>query len=113
MIQSCIVPNSVGRLLQYEQRRNAACNASWLEENLSERINDIYGNQAKSLLFQHQKAAICPPELTQSFFDNTTVPFKCPAQSSDLNTIEYFWLFIKNRVSNTAQYPPIKKDTFI
>ena len=58
MIQSCIGPNGVGRLVQCDQRINATCNASLLQESLSEGISDIYGNQAKDLIFQHYNAAI-------------------------------------------------------
>ena len=58
MIQSCIGPNGVGRLVQCDQRINATCNASLLQESLSEGISDIYGNQAKDLIFQHHNAAI-------------------------------------------------------
>ena len=41
MIQSCIGPNSVGRLVQYDQRMNATNNAFLLQENLSESISDL------------------------------------------------------------------------
>ena len=58
MIRSCIGPNGVGRLVQCNRRMNATCNASLLQENLSESISDIYGNQAKNLIFQHHNAAI-------------------------------------------------------
>ena len=58
MIQSCIGPNDVGRLVQCDQRMNATCNASLLQENLSESISDIYENQAKNLFFQYHTAAI-------------------------------------------------------
>ena len=37
MIQSCIGPNGIGRLVQCDQRLNATCNASLLQENLSEK----------------------------------------------------------------------------
>ena len=37
--------------MQCDQRMNAICNASLLQENLSESINDIYGNQAKTFNF--------------------------------------------------------------
>ena len=47
MIQSCIEPNGVGRLAQCDQGMNATCNASLLQENLSESISNIYGNEAK------------------------------------------------------------------
>ena len=68
MIQSCIGPNGVGRPVQCDQRMNATCNTSLLEENLSESISDIYGNQGKHLLFQHHNAAIRRAESTQNFF---------------------------------------------
>ena len=42
------MPNGVGRLVQCDQRMNATCNASLLEDDLSNRISEIYGNQAKS-----------------------------------------------------------------
>ena len=68
MIQSFIGPNGVGRLVQCDQRMNATCNASLLQENLSEGISDIYRNQANNLTFQHHNAAIHRAELTQNFF---------------------------------------------
>ena len=58
MIQSCIGPNGVGRHVQCDQKMDATCNASLLQENLSESISDIYRNQAKILIFQHLNAAI-------------------------------------------------------
>ena len=68
MIQSCIGPNGVGRFVQCDQRMNATCNASLLQENLSEGISDIYSNQANNLIFQHHNAAISRAEITQNFF---------------------------------------------
>ena len=68
MIQRCIGPNGVGRPVQWDQRMNATCDASVRQENLSESISDIYGNQAKNSTFQHHNAAIRQAELTQNFF---------------------------------------------
>ena len=68
MIQCCIGPNGVGRLVQCDRRMNTTCNASFLQENLSESINDFYGNQAKHLIFEHHNAATGRAELTQNFF---------------------------------------------
>ena len=68
MIHGCFGPNGVGRLAHCDQRMNATCNASLLQENLSESISDIYGNQAKDLIFQHHNAAIRRAELSQNFF---------------------------------------------
>ena len=51
MIQSCIGPNGVGRLVQCDQRMNATCNASLLQENVAESISDIYGVKQKHLFF--------------------------------------------------------------
>ena len=47
MIQSCIEPNDVGGLVQRDQGMNATCNASLLQENLTESIGGIYGSEAK------------------------------------------------------------------
>ena len=110
MTQSCIGPNGVGRLVQCDQRMNATCSTYLLQENLSESISDIYGNQAKNLTFQHHNAAIRRAEIS---FDNSTLLLKCPTQSPDLNTLENVWLFIKNHLSNNAQRPLINKDNFI
>ena len=68
MIQSCIGPNGVGRLVQCDQRMDATSNASLLQENLSESISDIYGKQAKTLIFLHHNVAIRQTELTQNIF---------------------------------------------
>ena len=57
MIQGCIGPNGVDRLVQYDQRMNPTCSASSLQEYLSERIGDIYGNLAKQLISEHHNAA--------------------------------------------------------
>ena len=67
MIQSCIGPYGVGRRVQGDQRMNATCNASLLQENLSESINDINGNQAKNVTFQDNNPAIRRAELTPNF----------------------------------------------
>ena len=45
--------------MQCDQKMKATCNASLLQENLSESISDIYGNHAKNLSFQHHNAASC------------------------------------------------------
>ena len=68
MIQSCIGPNGVSRILQCDQRMNPTCNGFLFQENVSESISDIYGNQAKNLTFQHHNAAIRRAELTKNFF---------------------------------------------
>ena len=68
MIQGCIWPNGVSRIVQCDQKRNATCNASLLQENLSERIPDIYVNVAKNFSFQHHNAALLRAEVTQNFF---------------------------------------------
>ena len=47
MIQGCIGPNGVHKLVQCDQRMNSECSASLLQENLPESIGDIHGNQAK------------------------------------------------------------------
>ena len=47
-IQGCIGPNGVDKLEQCDQRINATCSASLLQENLTERISNIYKNQAKN-----------------------------------------------------------------
>ena len=59
MIQSFSEPIGVGRLVQCDQRMDATCNASLLQEKLSQSISDIHRNQAKNLIFQHRNAAIC------------------------------------------------------
>ena len=97
MIQSCIGPNGVGRLVQCDQRMNVTCNASLLQENLSESISEIYWNQAKNLIFQHHNVAIRRAALIQNCF----------------NTLENVWLFITNHLSNNARCPPINIDFFI
>ena len=68
MSQSCIGRNGLGRLVQCEQRMNATCNTSLLQENVSESIGDIFGNQAKNLLFQDHNTVIRRAESTQNFF---------------------------------------------
>ena len=62
------MPNGEGRNVQCDQRMKATCNASLLQENLSESINDIYGNQAKNLICQHHNVAIRRAKLIQNFF---------------------------------------------
>ena len=58
MIQRFIGPKGVGRLVQCDQGMNAICNASLLQDNLSEGIGDIYRSQANYLIFLHHNAAI-------------------------------------------------------
>ena len=78
MIQSCIGPNGVGRLVQCDQRMNATCNASLLQENVSESISDIYGSQAKTVIFQHHDTGIRRAELTQNFFRQQYITSQVP-----------------------------------
>ena len=113
MIQGCIGPNGVGRLVQCDQRMNATCSASLLQETLSESIPDIYVNLAKNVNFQHHNAALQRAELTQNYFDRSTLLLQCFAQSSDLNRLESVWLCIKNQLNNDARCPPMNKDNFI
>ena len=110
MIQSCIGPNGLGRLVQCDQRMNATCNSSLLQENLFE---SIYGNEAKIYFFSIIMQLFTELSYPRISFDNSTLLLKYPAQSSDLNTLENVWLFIKNHLSNNARCPPINKDDFI
>ena len=68
MIQICVGPNGVGRIVQCNQRMNATCYASLLQEYLSESISGIKVNQAKDFIFQHHNAAICQADLIQNSF---------------------------------------------
>ena len=58
MIQGCIRPNGLDRLVQCHQRMNATCKACLLQENLSESIPDIYVNLAENFNLQHHTAAL-------------------------------------------------------
>ena len=58
MIQDCIGPNGEGSLVQCDQRLNAKCSASLLQEILTENITDIYMNLAKKFNGQHLNAAL-------------------------------------------------------
>ena len=68
MIQDCIEPNGVGRLVQCDQRMNATCNDSLFQEILSESIPDIYVHLAKNFTLHHHTAAPHRAELTQNIF---------------------------------------------
>ena len=78
MTQSSIGPNGVGRCVQCDQRMNARYNASLLQENLSESIGDINGNQAKHLTSQYHSAAIRQAELIQNFFRKQYITSQVP-----------------------------------
>jgi len=101
MIQGCIGPNG-GRLLKCDQRMNATCKASFLQENVPDCIPDIYLNLTKHFNIQNHNAALHRAELTQNFFEQEYI-IQCPAQSSDRNILENVWLCIKNQLSNEAR----------
>jgi len=74
MIQGCIGPNG-GRLLKCDQRMNATCKASFLQENVPDCIPDIYLNLTKHFNIQNHNAALHRAELTQNFFEQEYITY--------------------------------------
>ena len=105
MMWGCMGWDGVGYATRIEGRMDADLYVSIMEDELQETLH-YYGKTNTDIIFQQDNNPKHTSKKAQNWFkDNGINVMKWPAQSPDINPIEYFWHLIKRKLDEYENAP--------
>ena len=95
MVWGCMGWNGVGMLVEVQGKMNAEQYCKILDEGLVESFEKLEMEEGERYFQQDNDSKHTSKRATTWFEDNNIIVIQWPAQSLDLNPIEYLWYYIK------------------